>query len=336
MLDHTTPAVSRPPTTPRTTLVTSCVVKTEENETDWYQSTSVQNWAAIARTTTRAPATTSAVTSGRRAGVSVGPSWRRGGPASSSSKLRGGGPKLLSLTWRCLACWGGQGGRTGSAPPTVAAGAASQTITLLPVRSAEPIPHRDVVGSGGGRGRVMRQHGRVTSQPVIDPLSVAALDTERHVAASGWDQPARLFALVRTADLLEREPQLRDQMGPSDLADGALTAIEQEGLPTTSSLESLLGRLAWPTEVDGCAFAIERMVVPPEAERELPSRGDDAVEQLAAHPDRKDVRLLVAVLRDGSSICLLRQRDHDSDDAVATGKDIAPGLVEALKASFED
>src|SRR6478735_10991190 len=108
MLDHTTAAVSRPPTRPRTTLVTSCVVKTEENETDWYQSTSVQNWAAIARTTMRAPATTRAVTSGRRAGGSVGPSGRRGGPASSSSKLRGGGPKLLSLTGSCLCAGAGR------------------------------------------------------------------------------------------------------------------------------------------------------------------------------------------------------------------------------------
>ncbi len=176
--------------------------------------------------------------------------------------------------------------------------------------------------------------GHVSSQPVIDPLSVAALDTERHVAAAGWDQPARLFALVRTAELLRREPQLEAQMGPSDRAEGALTAIEQEGLPTTTSLETLLGRLAWPDEVDGCAFAIERMVVPPEAERNLPSRSEAAVEALAKHPDRKDVRLLVAVLRDGRSICLLRQRDHDSDDAVATGKDIAPGIVEALRASL--
>ena len=182
----------------------------------------------------------------------------------------------------------------------------------------------------------MRHDGAVNSQPVIDPLAITALDTERHVAASGWDQPARLFALVRTADLLVREPQLREQMGPSDLAEGALTAIEQEGLATTSSLETLLGRLAWPPEVDGCAFAIERMVVPPEAERELPGRSQEAVDALAAHPDRRDVRLVVAVLRDGSSICLLRQRDHDTDDAVATGKDIAPGLVEALRASLTD
>ncbi|ADU49046.1 hypothetical protein Intca_2540 [Intrasporangium calvum DSM 43043] len=182
--------------------------------------------------------------------------------------------------------------------------------------------------------------GWVEEQPVTsvtaDPLIVAALDTERHVAAAGWDQPARLFALVRTAALLDREPHLRPQMGPRDLAAGALTAVEQEGLPATSSLETLLGRIAWPDEVDGCAFAIERIVVPPDAERDLPQRSESAVEALAAHPDRKDVRLLVAVLRDGSSICLLRQRDHDSDDAVATGRDIAPGLVAALRSTFED
>ena len=174
----------------------------------------------------------------------------------------------------------------------------------------------------------------MSSQPVIDPLAIAALDTERHVAAAGWDQPARLFALVRTESLLAREPHLVDQMAPGDLVDGAFTAVEQEGLPATSSLETLLGRLAWPEEVDGCAFAIERMVVPPDAERDLPARSQDAVDALAAHPDRRDVRLLAAVLRDGASICLLRQRDHDSDDAVATGENIAPGLVEALRASL--
>ena len=47
------------------------------------------------------------------------------------------------------------------------------------------------------------------------------------------------------------------------------------------------------------------------------------------------MRLLVAVLRDGTSVCLLRQREHDADDAVATGPDLAPGVVAALKATFE-
>ena len=182
----------------------------------------------------------------------------------------------------------------------------------------------------------MRQHGAMTSpfQPIFSPLVTSALETERHVAAAGWDQPPRLFALVRTAGLLEREPQLRAQVGQG--AEEGLTAIEQEGLPHTSSLETLLAQLAWPEEVDGVALAVERLVVPPEAERDLPQNPGQAAEALAAHPDRKDVRLLVAVLRDGESTCLLRQRDHDTDDKVASGPDIAPGLVQALSATLQD
>lgn len=170
--------------------------------------------------------------------------------------------------------------------------------------------------------------------PVTDALTRAVLETERHVGDSGWDQPPRLFALVRTAGLVEQEPHLRTQLATDD--PDALTAIEQEGLPHTSSLESLLGRLAWPADVDGVALAVERLVVPPEAEQDLPESPEEAAEALAAHPDRKDVRLLVAVLRDGESTCLLRQREHDSDDRVAMGRDIAPGLVHALGATLQD
>lgn len=174
------------------------------------------------------------------------------------------------------------------------------------------------------------------NQPVAEPLAIAALDTERHVAAAGWDQNPRIFALVDTASLLEREPQLAAGLDAGDLAPGALSAIEQEGFAPTASVESLLGRLAWPETVDGAAVAIERVVVPPGVERDLPEDPEAAVEALAAHPDRQDVRLLVAVHRDGRSICLLRQRAHDQDDRVATGEDIAPGLVHALRATLED
>ena len=178
--------------------------------------------------------------------------------------------------------------------------------------------------------------GAVTSapQPIFSPLVTAALETERHVSSGGWDQPPRLFALVRTAGLVEQEPHLRAQLATDD--PDALTAIEQEGLPHTSSLESLLARLAWPADVDGVALAVERLVVPPEAEQDQPGSPEEAAEAQAAHPDRKDVRLLVAVLRDGESTCLLRQREHDSDDRVAMGRDIAPGLVHALSATLQD
>ena len=78
------------------------------------------------------------------------------------------------------------------------------------------------------------------------------------------------------------------------------------------------------------------MLTVSEAERDLPENPEKAVEALAAHPDRRDVRLLVAVTRDGRSRCLLRQRAHDSDDKVAMGDDIAPGLVHALRATLQD
>ncbi|MBD2758246.1 hypothetical protein IEE94_01785 [Yimella sp. cx-573] len=180
----------------------------------------------------------------------------------------------------------------------------------------------------------MTSQDQPVAKPLLSPLGECAVDTERHVAAAGWDQAPRLFALATNSALLAGEPALAAQLagaGPE-----GISAIEQEGLPQTSSIDSLLGRLAWPPEVEGVALAVERIVVPPEAEQNLPDDPDRAAELLADHPDRRDVRLLVAVLRSGEQICLLRQRDHDDDDKVAMGQDIAPGLVAALQATLED
>jgi hypothetical protein len=99
---------------------------------------------------------------------------------------------------------------------------------------------------------------------------------------------------------------------------------------------SMLGTLAWPPEVDGAAIALERVVVPPEAESDLPDDPERAVEHLAAHPERRDVRLVVGGLRDGESMCAVRQRRHDEDGAVAFGPDLVPGLVHALLATLRD
>lgn len=162
-----------------------------------------------------------------------------------------------------------------------------------------------------------------------ETLTKAASDTERHVARLGWDQAPRLFALVRTDDLMSAEPTLRSELAKAEPE--GLTSIEQEGLTKTSNIETMLGTLSWPDAVDGAAIALERIMVPPEAERDLPSNPTEAVEVLANHPARKDVRLLAAVLRTGEAVCLLRQREFDSDDAVAIGQDIAPGLVAALR-----
>lgn len=164
------------------------------------------------------------------------------------------------------------------------------------------------------------------------PLVHCAVETERFVSQAGWDQPPRLFSLVETARLVAAEPQLATRIGPAE--PGAVSAVEQHDLPEADSLEGLLGRIAWPPEVDGVALAVERVVVAPDAERDLPADPEAALQALAAHPSRVDVRLLVAVLRDGRATCLLRQRAHDSDDQVAVGANIAPGLIQALSATL--
>lgn len=182
---------------------------------------------------------------------------------------------------------------------------------------------------------------RVNNGTVSDPLLDALVETERHVAAAGWEQPPRLFALVRTSRLLEMEPTLEGTLTPAD--DEALSSIEQEGLEqalgvgklsTDSALDTLLASLAWPEEVEGVALAVERLVLPPSAADDLPDNPDALAEAVASHPDRVEVRLLAGVRRGSPGTCLLRQRDHDSDDKVAIGHDIAPDLLAALAATL--
>ncbi|MFP5416126.1 MAG: hypothetical protein ACLGHZ_04500, partial [Actinomycetes bacterium] len=65
-----------------------------------------------------------------------------------------------------------------------------------------------------------------------DALVAALMEIERHVGHGGWDQPARLFALVPTDELVAAEPALARTLGLRTTADGgspgSLTAIEQE------------------------------------------------------------------------------------------------------------
>ncbi|TNC17498.1 hypothetical protein FHE66_10190 [Georgenia sp. 311] len=171
-------------------------------------------------------------------------------------------------------------------------------------------------------------------------LQGAVLDIERHVSSLGWDSPVLVFSLVRTADALAVNPAIASEL-PEGAVDSAaadpehLLSIEQDGLPQAATLEELLAQLAWPAEVDGAAIVVERIVVPPEAETDMPRDPDAAVAYLEAHPDRQDVRIAVGVLRTGESWCALRSRLHDSDDAVGGSPDAVPGLVEALRATFD-
>ena len=166
------------------------------------------------------------------------------------------------------------------------------------------------------------------------PLARAVVEIEQHVASDGWDQGPRLFALAATSDLLSREPALADRLGLGTDAPalGQLTPVEQE-LPERD-LEDILAGLAWPTTVVGCALALERIVLPPAAESGMPPRAAEAAAWAARHPDRADVRLVVAVMRDGARWSVLRVRGRDAD--LLRNPDLAPDLADALAATFTE
>jgi hypothetical protein len=166
-------------------------------------------------------------------------------------------------------------------------------------------------------------------------LTQAVIEIEQHVAAGGWDQPVRLYALVDTAELVRREPHLEGQMGLASAAPGHLTSVEQEELPEHSTVEELLSGITWPPEVDGAAIVLERVMLPPEVEDELPENEQEAMAWAAEHPQRQEVRLAVAVVRDGTRECAIRFRSQDDDQSVLSGADLVPGLAEALAATLD-
>lgn len=173
------------------------------------------------------------------------------------------------------------------------------------------------------------------------PLTRAVLEIDEYAAGLGWDQPARLFALVDTAQLRAEEPSLAAQLAPGahqDEAAGTYTPVEQEALPAGTALDEFLGTVAWPGAVAGCALTVERLMLPPSAEESVPDGldGSRLAEWVAAHPERQEVRMTVAVLRDGARDSALRLRDKDSATEVLTGAGLVPGLADALAATFED
>jgi hypothetical protein len=167
----------------------------------------------------------------------------------------------------------------------------------------------------------------VSADPV---LAAAVLEIERHAAQSGWDQPARLFALVDTLRLVDREPQLAGSVG-----DAELTPVEQDGLAAGRPLEDQLATISWPETVDGCAAMVERFVLPPDVEAELPDGPDAVASYVASHPARQEVRIVAGALRSGASFCALRLRAHDDDESVLGGEDLVPALLELVRGTLE-
>jgi len=158
-------------------------------------------------------------------------------------------------------------------------------------------------------------------------------EVEEHVSEAGWDQPPQLFALVDTEELLRAEPQLARTMGLLATLPGSLTPIAQEPL-AAGPLDEALGGIVFGTEVLGVVLSHEVLVLPPSVEETL---GDDAVAQATTHPARREVRMVVGVVRDGSRECVLRLRGaHGEPDERLSGPDLAPALTDALLATLEE
>ena len=172
----------------------------------------------------------------------------------------------------------------------------------------------------------------------LDPaLAAAVLEIEQHAAESGWDQPARLYALVDTARIVAHEPALAAAMGlDASSAEGSLTPVEQDQLAPEQPLEQALESIAWPPEVAGCAAVVERLVLPPDADEQIPDDPASAEEFARDHPDRQEVRIVAGATRAGATYCALRLRSHDDDQSVVGGADLVPGLLELLVATLDD
>lgn len=163
---------------------------------------------------------------------------------------------------------------------------------------------------------------------MTDPtrLVAALADVERHVTDLGWDQPARLFALVRTKDLLEREPQLVGRVPEG--ADDAMSAIEQDEFQATDNVLQRLTEIYFPPTVEGAAIALERTLLPSQYEADVPDDDVEASDFVRKHPERVDVRVVVGVTRDGARHGLARLKSNPDD--LLGGEDLVPGLADAL------
>lgn len=170
-----------------------------------------------------------------------------------------------------------------------------------------------------------------------DALVAVLLEIERHIAAGGWDQPPRLFALVPTERLLAAEPGLADRLQRgrpgvhgvgADGSEDRFTAVEQEHFVPTGDLVADLTAISWPDAVAGCSVAVERTFLPAGSEIDLPDDPTAAAELVAAHPDRQEIRVVVGVDRRGRRHGVARLRSAPNE--LLGGADLVPGLAEVL------
>jgi hypothetical protein len=178
----------------------------------------------------------------------------------------------------------------------------------------------------------------MTSEPA--PSAQFVLDTvsaeiEAYMGQLGWDAQPTLFALVPTR-LLAADPAAAPfldeaiaALDPADIALDHLTPVAQDPLPE-GPLDEALGGITWPAEVAGVALSQEITMLPTSVESVLDGLEPMAAYDVAAHhPELKEARIIVAVLRDGTRSGLMRFRGENEDELL-TDPDLVPNLAIAL------
>ena len=150
-------------------------------------------------------------------------------------------------------------------------------------------------------------------------LAETVRELDQHVADAGWDQQARLFAIVPTADLVLDHPELI-----SGENTGQFMFVEQDAPLDNENLIASLEQISWPAEILGAAIAIERLIS---------MQPDEEID-----PDEitktQELRIIALVMRDGTNVNAIRQRTHDDVNDVAVSSDLVPALNAALLQTF--
>jgi hypothetical protein len=224
------------------------------------------------------------------------------------------------------------------------------------VQRLDNVPVAQLVPDGAPRAaaRTVRRGGTCGRIAVMSAAQDARLDAavaeiETHVAAAGWDRRPVLFALVRAGRLRAEDPATARRAGIADVPEDMLAPVEQETLPE-GPLDEALAHIEWPDSVTGCALSQEIVMLPPPAEADVggdaATAGDDAdaagrsdvgtPDAAARHPQRREARLVVGVVRDGAAASVLRLRSTGDgpDSELLIGPDLAPNLAEALLATL--
>src|SRR5680860_1374443 len=88
-------------------------------------------------------------------------------------------------------------------------------------------------------------------------------------------------------------------------------------------------------EIESRAAVVERLVLPPDANGNMPEEPSAAQEYAASHPGRQEVRIVAGATRDGATYCALRPKSHDDAISVVESTDLVPALLQLLLSTLE-